>query len=83
MKPLSDIEIHSIGIGVVGSGIQFHIGQKLSINNKEVTITDIVRDENSYEEFKEIPYIIYGDVNGEIKQIKAYINQPVYLSLKI
>lgn len=83
MKPLSDIEIYGIGIGVVGSGIQFHIGQQLKIGSDEITISNIVRDENSYEEFKEVPYMIYGMKNGVEVLVKTFINQPVYISLKI
>ena len=83
MKPLSDIEIYGIGIGVVGSGVQFHVGQVVRFGNDDITITSIVRDENSYEEFKEIPYMVYGIKNGVEVLVKASINQPVYLSLKI
>jgi len=81
MKPLADIELHSIVIGQVGSGIQFHVGQKVRVSGgKEAIITHIVRDENSYEEFKEVPYIVYGEIDGEIKVIKFCVNQPVYVS---
>lgn len=84
LKPLGNIEIHSITFGVLGNGsLQFHVGQKLYMNGKEVVITDIVRDENSYETFKEIPYMVFGNVDGEKKLIKVSVGQPVYLSTKI
>lgn len=81
MKPLADIELHSIVIGQVGNGIQFHVGQEVRVSDGKIAkITHIVRDENSYEEFKEVPYIVYGEVDGVIKVIKFCINQPIYAS---
>ena len=52
IKPISNLEIHSIAIGIVGSGLQYTIGKIININDTPHTITSIVRDENSYEYFK-------------------------------
>lgn len=84
VSPLGNTEIFSIGIGEVGKGLQFRLGQKLNIMNKTVEITDIVRDESSFGLFNEITYMIFAELpNGEKKMIKAFVNQPVYISTKI
>jgi hypothetical protein len=84
IAPLGNIEIFSIGIGEVGKGLQFRVGQKMTIIGKTVTITDIVRDESSYDLFNEITYMIFAETpSGEKKMIKAFVNQPVYISTKI
>lgn len=55
----------------------------MTMNNKEVIVSSIVRDESSYSIYGEIPYMIFGKVDGVEKLIKVSVNQPVYLSTKI
>ena len=83
MKPLNNVEIFSIAIGNLGSGLQYQVGQRLTISGKQAVITSIIRDENSYEFYGEIPYMIFASIDGEEKLIKAFVNQPVYISAKI
>lgn len=87
MNPLSDIEFHSICIGEVGKGLQYTIGQKMTIRGKECVVSDIVRDENAYQYHGEVPYMVYANFveEGENvkKCIKISIGQPIYISTKI
>lgn len=83
MNLLDNIELHSIGIGIVGTGIQFYVGQTLQIEGEKTKITDIVRDVSEYEYYKEVVYMIFAEVKGEKTLIKFYVNQPVYGCVKI
>lgn len=83
VKPLNNVEIFSVGIGVVGSGLQYQVGQSLGISGKKARITSIIRDESCYEFHGEVIYMIFAEVDGEEKLIKAFVNQPVYLSIKL
>jgi hypothetical protein len=84
VKPLSNIEIFSIGVGVVGSGLQYQVGQTLSFKNKKATITHIIRDESSFEFYGEIVYMIFASIDeSEPQMIKSFINQPVYISVRV
>lgn len=92
IAPLGNIEIFSIGVGEVGKGLQFSVGQRMTISGKQIVITDIVRDESSFGMFNEITYMIFATATwtdgGIVKQednvmIKAFVNQPVYISTRI
>lgn len=43
-KPLGNIEIHAIMLGTIGNNpMQFHVGQKMMMNSKEVVVSSIVK----------------------------------------
>ena len=83
VNPIGNLEFYSIAIGVVGSGLQYHVGQKIKVTNKECTITHIIRDDSFYYSTEKVVYMIFADIEGEIKPIKIFIDQPVYISVKV
>lgn len=83
-NPIGNIEIYSIGVGVVGSGLQYYVGQKLRINNIECSITHIVRDDSGIFSTEEsVVYMVFADINGVTKPIKIFVRQPIYICPKI
>ena len=66
IKPLGNIDIHSIAIGIVGSGLQYTVGKTIKLGNKTAIVSHIVRDEASFEFYGEIVYMIFIEMLGGI-----------------